>query len=146
MVHYLKEVLGIKYIQIDRDELSALDHSTQEDLEGLNIQSGDLIWLGEGLLELPVFNKMVQAHWEYLSKKGFSGNIIFLDVSCSDILNADFEWPEGVTFICYDHEFYKVFQQVLPDKARIILIPNPAHFDRQPELKKIAWQTLIKEI
>jgi hypothetical protein len=146
MVRYLKDVLGIQYIQIDPDELSNCAASPQDNMNGPEIKRGDWVWLGEGLQDLPIFEKMIQALWDHLSKKGFLGNIILLDAPYSDILNADFDWPEELTLVCHEQDFHDLFRQVLPEKSRIILIPHPAHFEKQPDLKKVAWQALTKEL
>jgi hypothetical protein len=142
MVEYLTDVLGLKYLYW----LPPSPKDQEIDSEDIQIGPGDWVWLGPNLDELPIFTKIVEATFDYLKKRFFKGQMIYINLPYNQILESDFEWPEGVTFVCYDEDFYNVFSQVLPSDAKVILIPDPSRYDQEPHLKKIAWQALTKSV
>jgi hypothetical protein len=142
MVDYLKDVLGIKYLY--RLPPSPEDQKIRS--EDIQIEPGDWVWLGPNLDKLPIFTKIIEATSDYLKKKSFKGQMISIHLPYNQILESDYEWPEGVTFVCHDEDFYNMFSQVLPSETKIILIPDPSRYDQEPHLKKIAWQTLTKGV
>lgn len=139
MVRYLAEVLGIRYLY-----LAGKPATDSVGFEGPVINSGDWVWLGPELESASIFGNMIKALAEHLSKQKFQGQMILIDQPYSEILKADFEWPEELVFVCYDKEFYQLFSQVLSKGSRMIWIPDPNRYQNEPNLKKQAWQALTQ--
>jgi len=142
VVKYLRDVLGIQFLQQAPQIERAMNDSSQEDL---TIHSGDWIWIGAELEQVPIFSKVVQAVYDHLKENKFQGQVLHINLAYSEVLELDFPWPDNLTVVCHDEDFYNIFSQVLPDSAKLILIPDPKKYESEPQLKKVAWQALTKD-